>query len=155
MNADQLFNLLRKFKCLNETLVNITAVNALPVKVIKHFPQLRIINTDPIQNPGKHRICVIFHDTSNSDFYDSLGKSPKFYSEKLMKFIEDNSKNECTFIQKKIQSNSSDTCGLYVVFFALMRICFNNSVDSIYDMFFTENLSVNDDFVSSYFKNLE
>lgn len=72
-----------------------------------------------------------------------------------MKFIEDNSKNECTFIQKKIQSNSSDTCGLYVVFFALMRICFNNSVDSIYDMFFTENLSVNDDFVSSYFKNLE
>lgn len=64
----------------------------------------------------------------------------RFYSRELIKFIEDNSRNGYKFIKKSIQSSSSDICGLYVVFFALMRICFNIPVENIYDMYFTENL---------------
>lgn len=150
MNAEQLSNLLQRFKCLNETIVNITAVNAVPNKIVKIFPQLYIINTDPIPNPGKYWICVIFHDTLNTDYFDSLGNSPRFYSSELIKFIEDNSRNGYKFIKKSIQSSSSDICGLYVVFFALMRICFNIPVENIYDMYFTENLFENDAFVHSY-----
>jgi hypothetical protein len=49
---------------------------------------------------------------------------------------------------------ASDICGLYVVFFALMRICFQIPIDNIYmyDMFFSKNVNVNDEFVKSYFK---
>lgn len=152
MNTEQLSKLLRKLKCLKETVVDITAINALPDMIVRNFPQLYIINTDPFPNPGKHWVCVIFYNSSRTDYFDSLGKAPEEYSRNLRGFIDKNSHNKCRFIPRQIQSNSSDICGLYVVFFALMRICFHIPIDNIYDMFFSENVNVNDDFVESYFK---
>ncbi len=125
MNTEQLSKLIRNFKCLNETLIDITAINVLPTVSIRPFPQLYIINTDPFPNPGKHWVCVVFYNASKADYFASLGKHPEAYSRNLKRFIIENSKNKCTFIPKQIQSNSSDICGLYVVCFAMMRICFH------------------------------
>ena len=100
MNVEQLSYLLQRFKCLKQTLINITAVNTVPAKIVKSFPQVYIINTVPIPNLGKHWICVIFHDTLKIDYFDSLGNSPRFYSRDLVKFIDDNSRDGNNFIQK-------------------------------------------------------
>ena len=136
MNTEQLSKLIRNSKCLNETLIDITAINVLPTVRIRPFPQLYIINTDPFPNPGKHWVCVVFYNASKADYFASLGKHPEAYSRNLKRFIIENSSNKCTFIPKQIQSNSSDICGLYVVFFAMMRICFHIPTDNVYDMVF-------------------
>ena len=134
MNVEQLFHFIDRFKCLKGVQIQITAVNIVPPKIANSFPQVYIINTDPIPNPGKHWICIIFHNTTNIDYFDSLGNSPPFYSGDLITFIDNNSREGYNFIQKQIQSNSSDICGLYVVFFILMRICFKMSVENIYEV---------------------
>ena len=96
-----------------------------------------------------------FLELSKAYYFDSLGKDPGSYSRNLRKLIEENC-YEWTFIPKQVQSNSSDICGLYVVFFALMKICFHLSIHDIYHLlFFSENAYVNDDFVKSYFNNLQ
>lgn len=142
MNAEQLSILLSDYECLKKVSIRIIDINNLPSFVTGQYPQLFIIN------PGKHWVCIIFYSPSKAEYFDSLGKPVEFYGSNLSKFIDDNSSN-CTFIQRQLQSNISNVCGLYVVFFALMRLCCKMSMKQVYDMF-TENVHENDQLVKLY-----
>ena len=148
MNTIQLNSMLNDFDCLKGTIIQITAVNTLPQVITNSFPQIFIVNSDPYPNSGKHWVCVIFYSSSKSEYFDSLGKPPDFYGRNLQSFIDRNSR-KCTFILKRLQATSSDTCGLYVIFFVLMRLCFHVSLQNLYDMF-DRNFEQNDDFVKMY-----
>lgn len=90
--------------------IEITAVNKLPFKIRDKFPQTFIVNTDPFPNPGKHWICVIFYNSSKSEYFDSLGKAPNIYKYDLQD-LDRNSRN-CHMVLQTIPSNGSVICGL-------------------------------------------
>ena len=128
MNTDQLKNIILSIHCLRNYHVEICAINTLPNVTTKKYPQIYIINTDPLPNPGEHWICVLFLDGSSSEYFDSLGKPAYFYGDTIQKFISENSK-KCFHILKQLQSSTSDVCGQYVLFFLLIRIFYSNGCD--------------------------
>lgn len=146
MNAKQLVKLLQDYECLKKVFICISDINRLPTDVMDHYPQLYIIN------PGKHWVCVIFYDSSKAKYFDSLGKPTAFYGNDLVKFIDNNSR-KCSYIHRQLQSNTSDICGLYVIFFAGMKLCYHMSIKNFLDMF-TENVYENDQFIKLYFSHV-
>lgn len=143
MNARELIVFLKDFKCLNKVSICISDINGLPATVVNHYPQLFIIN------PGKHWLCVFFYDSTKAEYFDSLGKCVEFYGTNLAKFISNNAK-DCFSIQRQLQSNTSDICGLYVVCFVVMKVCYQFSIKNFNDMF-TDNVFENDQFIKMFF----
>lgn len=150
MNTEQLKKTLFDYECMRKTFIEITAINALPKELPSTYPQLYVVNTDPLLNPGKHWVCVIFFNRHKSEYFDSLGRPPRFYGESLQTFITRNSR-ESTFIQRRLQSKTSSLCGFYVIFFAVMRICFRMSIEDVFSVFTSEDPDQNDRFISMYF----
>lgn len=123
MNTEQLKGMLNRYKCLRDTCVEITAINVLPKDVPPIYPQLYIVNTDPLPNPGKHWVCVILYNYDKIDYFDSLGRPAEYYGVDLQNFLHRNGQKP-NFIQRRLQSAKSDLCGLYVIYFAVMRLIF-------------------------------
>jgi len=152
MNTEQIKEMFASNDCLRNTFNTICAKNTLPENVISHYPQIFIINTDPLPNPGKHWICVILLDRSSSEYFDSVGDPENYHDEHLQRFIKANS-HKCTHILQQLQSSTSDICGLYVIFFVVMRICYQIPMQEIYHMFGLD-LKQNDKFVATFLFNL-
>ena len=123
--------MLSHFKCLRNVYIKICATNTLPKNTYKHSPQVFIVNLDPLPNPGTHWVCVIFSNDTSVEYFDSLGLP---MPDRVKRFINENGDN-CVYVRKQLQSHTSDICGLYVIFFILMRICFRFSVQKVFDMF--------------------
>lgn len=149
MNSVQLMEIIKRHQCLKDTFKEITAINDLPEVIIGPYPQFFIFNDAPYPHPGKHWICVIFTSSSTAEYFDSLGKPPEFYGYQLKIFIDENSKR-CYFTAKHLQSDQSDKCGLYVIYYLLMRLCFHIPMRQIYDMF-NLNFKENDEMITLYF----
>lgn len=152
MNSLQLKKILKSSDCLQRrrVILEITAINALPLCIKKkHFPQVFIVNTDPYPNPGKHWLCIIFSNSNDAEYFDSLGRSPSFYGFNLTNFISRNSRN-IRMLLKKIQHSDSNLCGLYVLFFIFTRLCHHVSFYTLYDMF-DSVLKNNDQLMNLYF----
>lgn len=152
MNTDELRRVISSLHCLNKCHVEICALNTLPKTTTNRYPQVYIINTDPIPLPGEHWISVLMLDTMSSEYFDSLGKPAEFYGDSIQKFISENSQR-CFYILQSLQDPNSDVCGQYVLFFILMRVCLSVSMKKMYEMF-GDNLKDNDYFMTSYLSDL-
>ena len=151
MNTDQLKGMLNRYKCLRNILIDITAINVLPKRTPSIYPQLYIINTDPLPNPGKHWVCVILYNYGQLDYFDSLGNPAQYYGNDLHNFFKRNGQKHNNSVQRRIQSLYSDLCGLYVVYFAVMRLCLHFSIRDIYQSFHINDFKQNDKFIYMYF----
>ena len=96
-------------------------------------------------------MCVILYNYGQLDYFDSLGRPAEYYGGDLHNFVERNGQKH-KFMQRRIQSFQSDVCGLYVVYFAVMRLCLHFSVRDIYKGFHTNDLEQNDRFICLYFQ---
>ena len=152
MNTLQISRVLNAFNCLQRTRFEITAINALPNVVKETYPQIFIVNNEPFPEKGKHWLCIILFNTSKAEYFDSIGKPPEVYGSELRKFIDENSR-VCNFRARRLQSRTSDICGLYVIFFVVMRICYDVPLGKLYSLF-SENAIQNDEFVKSFFCDL-
>ncbi|CAG2238520.1 unnamed protein product [Mytilus edulis] len=123
--------MLIRYECLRNMVIEITAINVLPEHTPSLYPQLYIVNTDPLPNPGKHWLCVILYNYGQLDYFDSLGRPAEYYGADLHDFLERNGQNH-NYVQRRLQSLQSDLCGLYVVYFAVMRLCLHLSIKDIY-----------------------
>ena len=111
--------------CLNHvsTFLGTFAQNEL--NNIRHVqvPFSLIVNVDYTGQPGSHwlSIYVSKHDI---EIFDSLGFDPRFYSHCtniIINFISKYSFNRNLLISPILQSPSSTLCGLYCIYFILMR----------------------------------
>ena len=66
------------------------AKDRLPL-VVEKKPTFYIVNTDPISKPGRHWIAIYVGD--EVEFFDSLGRKPDYYDERLEYFLINNSVN--------------------------------------------------------------
>ena len=141
--------MLSHFKCLRNVYINICAINTLPRNTYRHYPQVFIVNLDPLPNPGTHLVCVIVTNGTSGEYFDSLGLP---MPDRVKRFINENGDN-CVYVRKKLQSHTSDVCGFYVIFFILMRICFRISVQKVFDML-DQDLKKTDPFVTVHMSEI-
>lgn len=149
MNNRQLEHIVRSDHCLNDVTRGVFAINTLP-KYVTGYPSAYIVNTAPLPGPGKHWIAIIFFNGRHAEFLDSLGKSPEHYG--LKSFILRNS-NHCSWINNRIQASDSSLCGLYVLYFITMRLCFDISLDNMCSDF-SQNFVENDELVAAFIQSL-
>ena len=102
-----------------------------------------IVNTDPSSLPGHHWVVFYRNKEGIIQFFDSFGHKPDFYTFNFVKFLQRNVFesyyifNPCT-----IQSNTSNICGLYCLFF-YVYICNDFSFNEFLCQF-TNNTTLND-----------
>lgn len=95
----------------------IFALDKLPH--VQTFPSCLIMNNQTSDNEGEHWVAIYFDKYRRCEFFDSFGKSPKFYG--IMPYLKKYSKS-IKFNNKKIQSIFSPYCGLYSVFFLFFKL---------------------------------
>ena len=112
----------------------------LPLHTDCTRPLIYVINTDIAKGPGKHWVTISLHNDRPCEFFDSLGKRPEHYSQKICYFLKTNG-SEYIYTTKRIQGNAT-TCGFYCIAYAHCSsrgITLERFID-----FFGENLQLND-----------
>ena len=146
MNSKQLLDFVHSEPILKRFVKGVYASNTIP-EVVMSYSSAFIINTQPLPLPGEHWVAVIMHSSSESDFFDSLGKPLGNY-QSIGNFIYKNSEH-CNVKCKRRQPSYSNLCGLYVLVFVISRLCFKMSLSRI-NALFSSNIQYNDDFVQSF-----
>ena len=83
-------------------------------------PAAYIINTDRSSGPGEHWVCVWFEGGA-AEYFDSFGLPPT--SAAIQNFIDRHisSAGRLKYNQRLCQSLVSSACGLYVLYYVLMK----------------------------------
>ena len=74
-----------------------------------------VFNTDTKDKPGSHWVGAVIDINKKSVFIDSYGKSPNYYD--MEEFFDQACDGDFISIDKQLQSNFTNVCGLYVIYF--------------------------------------
>lgn len=106
--------------------------NSLPAQVTQ-FPSAIVSNTDPLEEKGSHWVAFWFKSGTECEFYDSYGKIPKDYDNRLREFIDRNS-FVSVYNNVQVQPDFTSSCGFHVLFFLYRRFqgfSMQNSIEMI------------------------
>lgn len=149
MQGKEIANFIYNIPALKEHFQGIFSINTMPKSLKKR--QFFISNIDKDTLPGSHWVCVIKNDKNELELFDSLGNS----QEKLTLFLQ-----YCKIYKKslvynitKVQSSDSDTCGKFVIYFAIKRLMnIDQSFHLVVNEIFDENANLNENFVANFFE---
>ena len=116
-------------KCLNHVpnFLGTFAQNELRNILHLKMPASLIVNVDYSEQPGSHWLALyISHE--GVEVFDSLGFDSRFYSNSthiIVKFIDKYSFNRHLLTSPVLQPCSSTLCGLYCIYFVLLRQFFS------------------------------
>ena len=106
---------------------------------IEQYPAGFIFNNEPSTEAGMHWLAFYFPEKDQSEFFDSYGFPPEFYTPNFTKFIKNTTRHINT---KTLQSLDTAVCGDYSLFYLWHRIR-GRSIEKI-DQLFTDNTHLND-----------
>ena len=114
-------------------------------------PACFVVNLDVSSQPGSHWLAV-YLDDSSVEVFDSLGLDPKTWTRKptiLLNFIKSKLKNRKLRISRKLQTDSSNFCGVFSLFFLFLRpfLTFRQISN-----FFTSDLKLNEKLLYDFFQ---
>lgn len=114
-------------------------------------PAFFIINLDVSSMPGSHWIAL-YIDNSSIEIFDSLGLEKSTWDRKpsiLLRFVEKYAKTRKLRISRKIQHDFSNFCGVFSLFFIILRpfLPFWSICD-----YFSENLILNHQKLLQFFQ---
>ena len=89
-------------------------------QTIDNYPCGFVANTDPRTKPGLHWVSVYLSSPGKGSWFDSYGKRPEFYGTTFTDFLEKHC-DEWDVNDRKLQSDWSDVCGQYCIFFLSHR----------------------------------
>ena len=97
-----------------------------------------MVNTDPIELPGTHRISIYFNEQMKGEFFDSYKKHPIHYNKYFLDFMN---RNAVEWEHNKIplQSAFSTVCGQYSIYF-LYHHCRKRPMSPIVNSFANNEL---------------
>ena len=87
------------------------------------IPFSLIVNVDYSDQPGSHWLAI-YISNQQVEIFDSLGFDSRYYTTStrpILKFIEKFTFNRNVIISPVLQPFSSTLCGLYCIYFILMR----------------------------------
>ena len=153
MNAQQLESILSLDQHILKNFAGVFAADTLPSN-ISHLPKFLIVNSDVHSGPGQHWLALYIPAQGPSEFFDSLGHSPKQYLASFEQFLINHSP-QYIYSNKRLQNYGSDTCGLFVLYYVILR-CRGYTMQDIVNNFST-NLAQNDiltlHFVHTFIRN--
>lgn len=106
-----------------------------------------ISNTDTSNGTGKHWVTFYFPSKGPDEFFDSLGKTPKDYKVAFETLLQNQYIMNCN----QLQQSTSDTCGLYCVYYVINR-CNGKTMNEIVKPFNVNKPSYNDHYVTYFVK---
>lgn len=126
-------------------IIGVYAADEIP-KENHTLPYGFIVNTDPINLPGRHWIACFITDKNILETFDSYGNSPDMLSPFIKRYMK-------TFKQthintKKLQSSETTVCGQYCLFYLICR-CRGYTMQEIINNF-NNNYHTNDQFVYNF-----
>lgn len=98
-----------------------------------------IANTDVSSKPGRHWCAFYFDGSGQSEFFDSYGKAPDYYNNMFASCLRNNSVVQ-VYNGKQLQSNFSNVCGQYCVYFLSQRVRGHNFKDIVKQL---QNIEIN------------
>lgn len=107
-----------------------------------------ILNTDVYAKSGQHWCAFYLNANGKAEFFDSFGRKPSYYNNHFSAWLR---KYARTFVYntKRIQSDTSNVCGLYTLHFLRQRLL-GHSLETIVDYFSPYNFYANDFFIYQY-----
>jgi hypothetical protein len=147
MSNEDLFSFVSKDSLMHKETKGIFPIDKIPIVVKPH--KMLFINTDPASLPGKHWVCVFIPDNGPPEFFDSLGRSPLYYSKNLLRVLGHR------FVHNtiRLQSYNSSTCGLFCLFYLYHRVRNINFMEIL--SAFSNNLEQNEDVVIDFYRSFE
>ena len=145
MNTSQVKCVIQSDSILSTNVLGVFAADEIQLLTLQPSTGI-IVNTDPVNKPGKHWVAFFLNQNKTLECFDSYGQSPSTYSVFLRKFIQ---KFQSTIINhKRAQSSDTNVCGQYCLFYMMCR-CRGYDMDAIVD-FFSNDYLTNDQFVYSF-----
>ena len=148
MNTAQINHALEEDPITNKKFCGVFPSDKLP-QTIDKYPCGFVANTDPSTKPGTHWISIYLSSPRKGSWFDSYGKPAEFYGGAFTDFLEKQC-DEWDVNDRKLQSDWSDVCGQYCIFFLSHRAR-GYSMNKIVQLF-GENTMLNDAKVSHFVK---
>ena len=153
MQGSELNTCLENFPILKKHYLGIFAINTLP-KFIK-FRQFLICNTDRSSGPGKHWFAFLRNSKSTIECFDSLGVNTD-KKINLQRYCNFRGVSEVEFNETIFQSNDSNTCGLFTLYYVIERmhnldLSFQELLEDIFD---DKNHELNEQKVLKFYSNV-
>lgn len=146
LSSEDIFQFLNKHNMMLKSTGKILPIDKVPIyKAQKNT--FYIFNSDPTFLPGEHWMCMFIPESSPPEFFDSLGKSPWYYSKKLKDFLGPKFIYNCV----RIQPTKTSTCGLYCLYFLYHRLKGVTFPDIMST--FSDYLNHNDNIVIDFYIN--
>ena len=136
-----------------QNFLGVYASDQIPLILDSSIPIFLIVNLDNSKLPGSHWIALRI-TFSTVEIFDSLGFNPQRWQNfpaSILKFFSRYSYSHRFYASQRIQNDNSYTCGLYCVYFILVRQ--KESFQNILRLF-SNNYSENDKLVLVEIKNL-
>ena len=148
MNTAQITHALEEDPVTNKKFCGVFPNDKLP-QTIDKYPCGFVANTDPSTKPGIHWVSIYLSSPRKGSWFDSYGKPAEFYGGAFTDFLEKQC-DEWDVNDRKLQSDWSDVCGQYCIFFLSHRAR-GYSMSKILQLF-DDNTMLNDAKVSHFVK---
>ncbi len=139
MNTDEITSCLQGHALTKECFRGVFPADCFPDK-LRPLPGACVVNSHPQSGPGQHWLAFYQTQDNSVDFFDSFGRPLSFYNFETDKHVV---QQNC-----QIQSDWSDNCGKFCMFFIFMRSS-GYSYASVIDMF-KENHEANEEMIEDF-----
>ena len=142
MNTQELSQLLKRDATVRQVVRGVFARDLLPTDV--NYPSGYVCNTHTSSQPGEHWVAIFIDHDGVGEYFDSFGLPPLHASFEM--FMNRNCAS-WSYNNRTLQSITSSVCGLYCIYFLVMR----SKGYSLRDLLsvFTDNFNTNDDIVAN------
>lgn len=153
MNSKEINEIIRRDPRARRVFRGVFPRDKLPFSTtINNNASAYIINTGHSSGQGEHWVCVWFNGVNGQvEYFDSFGLPPTIVA--IQNFITRNSVYPLKYNQRLCQSLVSSACGLYVLFYVLMKSR-GASLRRVQQSFHPYNLRGNDTRVRNLVMNL-
>ena len=118
MNTSQLMCVINSDPQLFASVLGVYSADQMP----KYIRRGRfIVNTDERYKPGTHWYAFYLYGFGRPALFDSYGKPPQHYNYDFLSCLRRNS-SVWIYNTKKLQSNNSNVCGQYCLYFLIHRV---------------------------------
>ena len=148
MNTIQIVRALEQDPITSNKFCGVFPSDQLP-ETIDKYPCGFVANTDRSTQPGTHWVAFYFPSEQKGEYFDSYGNNPNYYGKTFENYLNEHS-YEWNFNKHKLQSNWSNVCGQYCIFYLSQRVR-GHSMNKIVRMF-DNNTMLNDAKVSHFVK---
>lgn len=152
MQGREIRDFIALFPCFENAFLGVFSINTMPKTLIKrHF---FITNTDLNFESGSHWICVIRNDNNDIELFDSLGCDSKKL-ELFLNYCKIKNRKNLIYNVTPVQDFLSDTCGKFVLYFAIKRLfnldcSFNKVINDIFEFEASKNEQKVVDFIKAF-----